>query len=185
MSKLKAIWNDPVWSKVISAGILATVALGGTYFFNCWPVIDSSFTVGITYVLASSSLPNWLVGLLGLLALPTVLIVGVLGWHLFFPPQSKQPWISYTSDVFFNRCWRWHYNRDASMSRLHTFCPHCDFQVFPANASGYAFVDRIIFRCESCHRDLGVYDESYESLESKAERLAQQKLRNGSWQSGT
>jgi hypothetical protein len=185
MSKLKAIWNDPVWSKVISAGILALIALGGTYFLNWWPAIGSSFSAGLTYVLARSSFPNWLLGLLGLLAVPTVLLAGVLAWQVFFPPQSKQPWIAYTSDIFYNLRWRWHYNRDASMSRLITFCPHCDFQVFPANASGYAFIDRIFFRCESCARDLGVFDESYESLESKAESFAQQKLRNGSWQGGT
>ena len=48
------IWNDPVWSKVIAAGIIGAIVWIGQHFgvwFTTWPA------------------PGWLLGLLGLLIL--------------------------------------------------------------------------------------------------------------------
>ena len=40
---LKSIWGDPVWSKVISVGIIALLGTAGTWIFNDqktkWPII--------------------------------------------------------------------------------------------------------------------------------------------------
>jgi hypothetical protein len=64
------IWHDPVWSKVIAAGILAAIAWTGTHF-NWW-----SFFLAF---LSASTLPNWavivLLVLLVLLAIRFILSV--------------------------------------------------------------------------------------------------------------
>src|ERR1700712_5136222 len=39
MEKIKKFWSDPVWSKVISAGILAVLAALATYLLQLWPTI--------------------------------------------------------------------------------------------------------------------------------------------------
>jgi hypothetical protein len=35
LTKLAVVWNDPVWSKIIAAGVLALIGVIGT-FFNWW-----------------------------------------------------------------------------------------------------------------------------------------------------
>jgi hypothetical protein len=168
---------------VISGAILAAAALLGSYLLNWWPTIGRYAALGFEFARETSIVPNWLIALLLLLAAPTVLFVLALIWQIAFPSKSStSSWHEYTSDNFFGLCWRWRYIGER-LSEMHTFCPHCDFQVFPENASAYAAIDRISFHCDSCNRDLGTFEEPYGSLENKAGRFAQQKLRQGTWQS--
>jgi hypothetical protein len=51
---LRSIWSDPVWSKVISAGIIAVLAMAGTWIFNDqktkWPIIEM-IVLGVGFVI--------------------------------------------------------------------------------------------------------------------------------------
>src|SRR5450755_704308 len=178
---LKTLWKDPVWSKVISAVILAAASAAGTYALNWWPIIGNLATRAGAFGAATSNVANWLLGVLALMALPALLLVITLAWIWVRPTkQDARNWRAYVSDEFFGLRWQWQYSGGV-MSDMYTFCPHCDFQVYPESASAYSAVDRIVFRCESCHHELGVFDESYGSLENKAKRFAQQKIRNDTW----
>lgn len=175
------IWNDPVWSAVISASIIAVSAGVGSYLLNWWPLLGQFFAQGLALAKSSSCVPNWLLAIIYLFALPSAVLLILLLWRLVMPFKSDtQGWEYYVSDVFFGLRWRWHYN-GSTMSDLTTFCPYCDYQVFPDNVSSYSFFDRIAFSCDSCQADLGTFDESFDSLEYKARRFAQQKIRNGTW----
>ena len=179
----KNIWYDPVGSKVISGVILAAAALIAKYSLDRWPVIGIYISQGFAFVGKVSQIPNWLTGLLVVLSIPTVLFGLLMIWQIFFPNTTAPPnWQTYTSDIFFGLRWRWRYFA-GRVSEMNTFCPQCDFQVFPENASSYDEIDRILFRCDSCHRDIRTFEETYNSLENKATRFAQQKLRQGTWQS--
>lgn len=68
---LKKFWNDPVWSKVIAGTILAAGAVLGTYFLDWWPVIGHLLRVVYSFARSSTQVPNWILGVLGLLALST------------------------------------------------------------------------------------------------------------------
>lgn len=178
----KKLWHDPVWSKVIAGVILAVGATVATYFLNWWSVIGEFVSQCITFALASTSTPNWFLFVLVLLALPVVILFGVRVWEKIFPSQSSPPsWRTYTTDFFFGLRWRWTYGSGGEIYNAHTFCPHCDFQVFPRDVSSYSVIDHIAFHCESCDCYLGEFQESLASLESKTERFIQQKIRNGSW----
>jgi hypothetical protein len=178
----KKLWNDPVWSKVIAGAILAAGAIGCSYFLNWWPTIGTYTSKTLAFSVETSKLPNWVIGALVLGVIPTVLLVGVVTWVSLHPEKESVPdWSSYTTDMFHGMRWRWNY-LGHSLGDMHTFCPKCDFQVFPYRDSAYAVVDRISFRCDSCHSSLGSFDEPWDSLESKTRRLVQQKLRNNSWQ---
>jgi hypothetical protein len=61
---LKKIWHDPVWSKVIAAGIVAAVAAGAGII---------SLPIG-QFLLTASPVPHWLLGLLGLIAFSAVML---------------------------------------------------------------------------------------------------------------
>ena len=47
------LWNDPVWSKVIAAGVLALLAALGSYLVGLWPLIGA-------WLVSASSSPRWL-----------------------------------------------------------------------------------------------------------------------------
>ena len=179
---LKKFWNDPVWSKVIAGTILGAGALLGSYFLNWWPIIGSFATNAYDFAFLSTALPNWAIGFLGLLAAPTVVVVVVLTWRRIFPASSNIiDWKNYRTDNFFGLRWRWNYFDGGQIYEIHTFCPHCDFQVYAEDASAYRAIDRIAFRCDSCGQRLGEFDEPYQTLEHKVKRFIQQKIRNGSW----
>ena len=81
------------------------------------------------------------------------------------------------SDEFLGIRWRWrYYGNQGDVDEIHSFCPVCDYEVFPTNIPGC-----VLFRCESCGRDLRSFDMTHADLISRVIRLIQQKLRSGSW----
>lgn len=179
---LKNLWHDPVWSKVIAGVILALGATVATYFLDWWPAIGGFVSSSIAFALSSMLTPNWLLLLLALLSLPTLIIIGALAWQSVFPSKARSPsWQDYTADIFCGLRWRWTYGTGGRIYDAHTFCPHCDFQVYAKDVSSYRVIDHIAFHCDSCGRNLGEFQESLNSLESKVKRFVQQKLRNGTW----
>jgi hypothetical protein len=178
---LKALWKYPVWSAVIAGSLLAAAGALGTYLLGFWPSIAAAFGTAWEWLFRSTLVPNWLLLVLIFSAIATVAIIGLVAWGFSTSNQKSGPhWSSYTQDTFFGLRWRWKYI-GGRISNLHTFCPHCDYQVFAHNASAYDAIDRIGFNCDSCSRGLGAFNEPFPLLESKAERLIQQKLRNGTW----
>jgi hypothetical protein len=175
---LKRIWKDPVWASVIATGI------GGlwSYFAGWWPTIAQAGKDAWAFFVATSPIPHWIPVLLVLMALPTLVVGAMLVWQLVRPTSASKPdWHGYNEDNFFGLTWRWRYLDDGRIWDIHTFCPHCDFQVFPQNATAWDAIDRIRFQCDSCHRDLGDIQEAFESVENKTKRFIQQKIRNGTW----
>jgi hypothetical protein len=177
---LKSVWKDPVWSAVIAWVIIGVFGTAGTYFFGLWPAISNALTAGWRFLGSTTDVPNWALGILLLSCLPTV--IRILMASLPSGTDSGLDWHHYTADNFFGLRWRWVYAGN-EIVRLNTFCPHCDFQIFPYHAVKYRGLQgaRIGFKCDSCHQELGEFEESTASLESKVERFIQQKLRNNTW----
>ena len=61
LNKFWAIWPDPVWSKVIAAGIIALFVAIGSYFVVWFPMIGQ-------WIVSGSSIPNWALIILSLMA---------------------------------------------------------------------------------------------------------------------
>jgi len=147
------LWHDPVWSKVIAVFILTAGSTVVTYFPNWWPVISAFAAQCYAFSLASTSLPNWLVFLLGLLALRTVKSTVVIAWQKVFPSQSLSRLCrNYTTDIYGNLRWKWSYLDDGQICKLCTFCPECGSQVYAQSSCDDNYT---IFDCESCHRGTG------------------------------
>lgn len=177
---LKRIWNDPVWSKVISAAIL----LGAgwvTHRLNWWPGWMTRKIASVwAYLVSRVGVPLWLLALLILVATIAVLFAAFLLWVSLSARRHDvaEPWRSYTSDLFDGLRWRWRYENGA-INHLFSFCPACDYQVLPDNMS--RFSPTVGFHCDGCGRNLGAQEGPYENLVSRVTRLIQQKLRNGDW----
>lgn len=179
---LKKLWNDPVWSKVIAGVILAIGATFATFFFDWSSMIGKFVAQCYAFIVATTPIPNWVLLLIAILALPTVIFFGAVVWQKAFPSRSTaSSWKNYTTDFFFGLRWRWRYRGEGLIYDMHTFCRHCDFQVYAQDVSSYRVIDHLAFRCDSCGCHLAEFQEAYASIESKTKRFIQQKIRNGTW----
>lgn len=180
---LQHIWKDPVWASVIAAGMTAVLGSFGAYFFGYWPVIHTSLRAGWDFLLAQSEVSNWIIFLMviSLIIVGALVTVGLCR-HWFGEGEKWAKWLTYRMDNFFGLRWRWHYD-GGSIEGLTTFCPYCDYQVFPKTASAYDAIYRIEFNCDSCHSHLGTFNDSEWELKSKVQRFIQQKIRTDSWSS--
>jgi hypothetical protein len=137
---------------------------------------------------ATSSIPHWLIGLLGvaiLLAISVAFWAGTIETAARTQPEpdsaSQPAWHSYTTDIFYKVRWRWDFGARNEVEHLACFCPHCDYQVSVHNQSAYAAAVVIAFHCDSCNRDLAQIEEPLDHVMSKVVRFIQQKVRNKSW----
>ncbi len=178
---LKALWKDPVWSNVIAGALVAAIGAVVVYLSGLWPDIAVWLPATWNWLYLATSVTNWLLLLLSLLAAASLLLLGLVAWIVFTDGKPLGPdWNSYTSDNFFGLRWRWRYSA-GKITDLNTYCPQCDYQVFPHNASSFKVIERIGFICDVCSKPLEGFDGSYPEMESKVERLIQQKVRTGKW----
>ena len=178
LKTIKKIWHDPVWSKVISAAIMAVVVI----IFPWWQRVTTLLEKTYVIFLQHSLMPNWLVGLMALCSLIVIMIVVVTVWSSFWPNSSVPNWKSeYREDLFFNIRWRWRYSTDNAVTGILSYCPECDLQIYSINAGGYRAIPTIVFVCECCNTKSREFDESYSKLENKIERFIHQKIRNKTW----
>lgn len=177
----KKVWTDPVWSKVIAAGILACAGILITYFAGWWPAIVSRCSGFVSLLQGKMEIPNWLFALLLLCALVVLAGTLVVVWAVAFPSKSTASFVNYTEDTLFGVRWRWSYDRDIGILNLVPFCPHCDYQVQPTNISGFRTIDHFEFRCEECSARLGEFEMSWEEFISRVTRKIHQNIRNDTW----
>src|SRR5690242_3887522 len=107
MNRLTKVWHDPVWSAVIAGIIVLVAAPPLTYFLNWWPAIGKFAQDTYRFALSPTSLPNWFIAVICLLALPTILVLLAFLWQTVFPSQQVPDWKNYTTDTFFDLRWRW------------------------------------------------------------------------------
>lgn len=183
---IKKVWNDPVWSKVIATAIVAVVGVVASFAWGWWPPIGRTIAQAYDYLGSSTEVSNWLILVLALLALFAVAFISVLVWIRFAPTTADAPtWKDYTKDEFFGLKWRWRYRADDTIGDICTFCPICDFQVFPRPARPYPNNQgsSITYDCDGCGEHLADVAEDPNALENKVERSIQQKIRAGTWAS--
>lgn len=125
---LKDVWRDPVWSKVISAAIIAVAVAAGTFLLALFSQpVSTGLTQGWTYAVADALVPRWVLGLLVLGVLATAVWVATI--TIAKVTASPDAWLSYTEDEFHFIQWRWDLDKDYSVSNIRGFCPSCDFEL--------------------------------------------------------
>jgi hypothetical protein len=184
---LKKLWNDPVWSKVIAAAIIALA--GGAWLAhwqNWWTPIEHATRValGTSWMFLTGTTPvrRWIYSLLLVVAGLFVLLLVGLASTLYSTKESVSPfvpivrvedWRSYVTDTFYEIKWRWGY-AGGEITHMLAFCPRCDYQMVP---EGMSLISQISFRCDVCGRRYDI-QESWDSVRSIVKRLVQQKLRS-------
>jgi hypothetical protein len=172
--RLKPIWGDPVWSKVISWAIIALLVLLGSYWVGAWPTIENHFRPLTSYAAGSSSIPNWIILIGAISFLFTVAAITKHLWLRFSPPG----WKDYTSDEILGINWRWRWDNNA-IAGLIAFCPTCDMEV-----SGYTpeYTEfQTDFYCDRCNRSLQTLNMEPQYIADRVIREIERKVRTGEW----
>lgn len=176
---INKIWKDPVWSKVISAGILALIASVSAYFLGAWPTIKVALSQAWSFVLSSTSVPNWIIGIMAVpcLLLGYVILIGIKEWLI---GESGVGFKNYTKDNFFDLLWVWRYSGN-EIDDLHSLCPRCQYQILPKDAASFAAVPRYEYTCDDCGYFVGFIEGYPDELHQKVKLKIQKSLRTGEW----
>lgn len=115
---LKKLWKDPVWSAVISAGLIALAS----YLFGLWPTIWQAMGSVLGLLALPISIPLWLI----IVAIPALLLV--IPIIIALRPDREPPFTKYTNDNIFDINWAWQWStptRYRSQYELKALTPRC------------------------------------------------------------
>ncbi|MBF9173185.1 hypothetical protein ABFU49_05430 [Xanthomonas campestris pv. campestris] len=184
MSIIKAIWKDPVGSKLIVAGISTICAAAWATFKGWWPSIFGGIGVLWNWFGSSSKHPNWLLLLLWGVALLALLRVAVrVVFHLRGSVEPEVTWRSYRRDHFHGVDWQWDYTSGAGAKiiSLTPLCPSCEcvlvHKVHDYFSSNFAYG----LYCTHCGRNAADFRDDYHQLCQSTEILIDRKVRSGDW----
>ncbi len=181
---IREAWKDPVWSKVIAAGIIAVLGIGATYFAGLWPKIGILFSHVWNFFTGKTPLYNWLIIILSIpFIIIFIVIIAYLKDLIFGKNESADSlkFREYNSDIFYTLKWRWKVGSDGLPYDVTPFCPKCDYQIIPQFASAFRVAPRYEFKCEDCGFDGGSFEGEYDELEQKVKLKIQKNLRTGKW----
>jgi hypothetical protein len=86
---IKTTWSDPVWSKVISAGIVAVLGFAVVWLGGLWPSVKA----GWSWLWRETPTSNWLLVVMGS---ATAALLVYLGMKLisFLRPAGERPFVT-------------------------------------------------------------------------------------------
>jgi len=188
LKMVEKIWKDPVWSKVISVGILLLVGIISDHYISWWKELKINFNKFIFNCTQTIELEYWKFYLLILGSFFFFLLI-ILILHGIIKENSNQnkptpSWKKYTTDIFFGVECHWEYS-DFSTAPINIYylCPSCQYQLYPLRHSNVHYIDSTtIFKCENCNT---TYEEIFTNpiyVENKIILKVQQKIRTGSWE---
>lgn len=129
-------WRDPVWSKVISSGLLLFFALMGTWIFDLWPMIYRIMVQVWNVITYKIHIPAWL------LALSIPFLIFLIPLIQSVIPDREPSFIKYKNDNILGINWSWEwaspnfYNEKYSIKNLHPRCPNCSSRLEINDYSG-------------------------------------------------
>lgn len=142
---LDKIWKDPVWSKVISAGIIALCVWG-------WNMLSGGWVVSVL-----QTLWHWIKVLLCFeVAIYWVLIftiaVMLICYIIWYIKQNQIPkHLSYRSGKINNYEYEWEYDEYDSPYLIQMVCPDCDTLMQPEHGFGYV---NYSYQCPRCGQNV-------------------------------
>ena len=173
---LKKVWSDPVWSKVISGGIL--FAIGAIYSsVHWWGQVHTALTAAWLFAIADVPVPRWFFWILVLCVVLGIALVGAL--ILTKSQEIPDERLNYKEDDFLNLLWRWRYE-GGQVSHLNAYCNYCDYQLDIDISRSYS-EPCTDYLCPNCGRTNETFNMERMHIENRVIKLIQLKLRNGGW----
>lgn len=181
MKAFLKMWKDPVWSKVISTGIISGIGILVTYLTGLLPTFLNFIKDIWSWLFQTTDISHWL---LILISIPCALVFYVIFLWIKSLSTTEQSFKSCISDSFFGLKWRWSYCYEGNISDddVYCFCPRCDHQLFPQDLSGYNFAPQFKYDCPDCGYSIGTIEDNYKQLRRKVILKVQKNIRTGEWQ---
>lgn len=152
LALLGKIWKDPVWSKVIAAGILAMVALAGAQFQIIRQSAGKVWSISRAVFAFELSIPVWLF-VLGFLLLVIYFRIKKKLEKFFADIPQQDMALKYNNDHIFDIDWHWESSRSylnprqIAIENLTPRCPKCKARLEVSDYSG-RLVACITERCD-------------------------------------
>jgi hypothetical protein len=163
VGRLKKIWADPVWSKVISVGIVALIPIAYAYSQGWWPYIGQ-------WIVLNSPIPNWLLIILSILVFWKI---GEIGIKFIYKPKRKAyAWTSFRKAKIDGIVWHWSYINNGCFDddSLILCCPRCDYELRRDD------MNQFILKCKHCNRNIRELSPSVDGPNSYVEFMDHIKL---------
>jgi hypothetical protein len=153
----------------------ALISLVTTIIPGGWLWVFARCRVAWIWFVSAVTVPMWLLALLSLLSLA---LLGTIVVGIFFAIRRGESDIlaKYREDTLFGIHWRWRYGQDG-IYNLHSFCPHCDMQVYPHPVDTHRPGDWVEYRCDDCGAKLQSFECGQSELQDRVTRKIQQKVR--------
>jgi len=180
------IWKDPVWSKVISVGILLILGVTSEHYIGWWNSLKIVIKSSILYLEQTTEINNWLIIVMGISTILILILLLLVIWSLIkesLIDNDSQPWKNYTSDIFWGVECHWKYiGKEGIPYDIYFLCPKCKYQLYPLEYNDYQYFDSItIFSCSNCNTKYEKVLTHPINIKHKVELNVQQKLRTNSW----
>lgn len=193
MGRLRQVWKDNVWGKIIAQGfidvfkfwiwpgIIGVVGLGGFYFAGWWPKVFEFLRQLVLLALSSSLVPNWALLILGILAALYIIKIGRLTLYKFKPKkeENEQTQELYRQDLIFDISWYWT-NMYGKIIDLLPCCPKCNYQLSPKNKFPGLRPD-IVFNCDHCNCVVAEFTKPLKDIHDQVYKEIQRKLRTNNF----
>ena len=179
MSKDEHPIKTKVVAGVVSGLILAAIFYAAPKFFQGTVSVLSWLW---QHSISSISIPNWLLFVLLILAVPT--LVRVLKAFLRQGENGDPTFRMYKQDSFEGVTWRWSYDYSGSPVNIVPFCPSCDSQLVHVKENQFSLRPTlsVSFYCERCKQERARIEGGNEFYAvSMIERFIDRKIRNGDW----
>ena len=161
-------------SRALVLVLLAALA-GAVYYLGLPEPLASALTQAIEHFLAVTAVPNWVLYLLVLAALPSAALLAKSALR----PRPEV--LEYTTDRFLGLTWRWRYRRFGRPDAPWAHCPVCDTAlIYNSQSDGSRM--RTVLTCESCDRTVLQHEGDAQYLAAKILRQIERKIRTGEWQ---
>jgi hypothetical protein len=170
---IRKVWKDPVWSKVIAAGILFGVPAIVAYATNSWTIIGNFLTSIWHWLFETDTYPNWVLIPASILGI-SVLFLLILKLKNHFSQVIYLD--SYTCDDFYNLKWRWSFDYSYSINTIQSFCPECDHELSGLKAFTHNRLHHW-YNCPDCDFSSEVYKFTPDALHKKVILKIQKKMR--------
>ena len=126
IQRLKQLWKDPVWSKVIATAIMLGVGALVPFLFNVIPQINLLGSVFWDLLLLQFSIRVWMILIVVIIVISAIILIKR------FKKSTKIGFLKYTKDTIYGIDWNWKWsapsvynNNSYSIVDLQLRCPTC------------------------------------------------------------
>lgn len=166
--KIKTIWKDPVWSKIIAAAIIT---------FTAWilNLVPSATLIDIYYQLnANVSTHLWTV-----IMTITVLALSLsYNMYVLYRNKYKPCWTKQNKLEKFGVVWRWENNGYLKFNKVEPHCPVCDIRlkfteesITVVDTAAGTVYHPITFICPICDKNIEKTNSTEYIMRDRVERL--------------